>query len=138
MSVETQRKVIRRYFDEVWNAGNLDVLDDLLTEDYVNHSPGFPNPIAGPAGLKPIVAHMRTGLADLRYEILECVMEADMAAVFVRFTGRHVADLFGMSPTGRRIDVRQMQFERFRGGRICAHWRITDEGTMMRQLRGEG
>jgi steroid delta-isomerase-like uncharacterized protein len=137
MSVETNRCVITRYFEEVWNLGKLDVLDELLTSDYVNHSPGFPNPAPGPVGLKPIVAHMRTGLADLRYEILECAIENDVAAVYVRCTGKHVAELFGMPATGRSIDIRQMQFERFRQGRICAHWRITDELTMLRQLKGE-
>jgi predicted ester cyclase len=62
------------------------------------------------------------------------VVEERAAAVFLRVTGRHTGELFGMRATGRSIDVRQMQIEHFRNGRICAHWRITDETTMSRQL----
>lgn len=59
MSLNRNRKLIQRYFKEVWNEGNVDLLDELLTPDYVNHSPGLPNPPLGPDGLKPIVLAMR-------------------------------------------------------------------------------
>lgn len=55
MSVERNREVITRYFEDVWNAGKLEVLDELLTADYVNHNPGFSNPPLGPAGLRVFV-----------------------------------------------------------------------------------
>jgi hypothetical protein len=47
--------LIKRYFEEVWNKGDLDVLDEIMTSDYINHNPGAPNPVPGPEGLKPIV-----------------------------------------------------------------------------------
>src|SRR5689334_15127180 len=51
--------LMRRYFDEVWNAGRLDVLDEIIDPAYINHSPSIPNPRPGPADLKPIVSEMR-------------------------------------------------------------------------------
>lgn len=129
------RALIRRYFDEVWNAGRLDVLDELMAPDYRNHSPGLPaDPRPGPAGLKPIVAAMRAGIPDLHYEILDLVATAAKVAVHLRVTGTHTGTLFGLAPTGRRIDVRQMQIEWIRGGRIRQHWRITDDLALQRQL----
>jgi steroid delta-isomerase-like uncharacterized protein len=127
-------RVIARYFDEVWNQGRVDVLDDLLTSDYVNHSPSIPNPRPGPADLKPIVQAMRAAVPDLRYEILDLIVDHDKIAVFLRVTGTHVGTLFGMAPTGRTFDIRQMQIEWLREGRICQHWRITDELALLRQL----
>jgi steroid delta-isomerase-like uncharacterized protein len=127
-------QVITRYFEEVWNQGDVDRLDDLLTPDYVNHSPSIPNPRPGPADLKPIVRAMREGVPDLHYEILDLVIEGDRAAVFTRVTGTHHGTLFGIAPTGRSFDIRQMQIEWLKDGRIWQHWRITDELALMQQL----
>ena len=134
MKVQQARQVIIRYFEEVWNQGRLDVLDELMTLDYVNHSPSVPNPRPGPEDLKPIVRAMRDGIPDLHYRILDMVVTADKVAVYLRVTGTHRGTLFGVAPTGRRIDVRQMQIEWIREGRIWQHWRITDELALMRQL----
>jgi len=135
MTADYARALVTRYFEEVWNRGRLDALDEILTADYVNHSPSLPNPRPGPTGLKPIVAAMRAGIADLHYEILDMVATPDKVAVYVRLTGTHEGELFGMAPSGKPVDVRQMQFEWLRGGRISEHWRITDETALMRQLR---
>jgi steroid delta-isomerase-like uncharacterized protein len=134
MCLEANRRLIHRYFNEVWNAGQLDVLDELLTPDYLNHSPGLPNPRPGPADLKPIVATMRAGMPDLHYTILDLVVAEDKVAAYLRMTGTHTGEFFGLAPTGRSIDVRQMQVEWIRDGRICQHWRITDDLALMRQL----
>jgi len=134
MNVDHARHLLTRYFEEVWNRGQLDVLDAIVSRDYVNHSPSVPNPRPGPEDLKPIVAAMRTGIAGLHYEILDMVVTPDKAAVYLRVTGTHSGTLFGVPPTGRQIDIRQMQFEWFKDDRIWQHWRVTDELTLLRQL----
>jgi predicted ester cyclase len=70
--------------------------------------------------------------------MLDAVLEPDKAAVHVRLTGTHTGELFGMAPTNRSIDVRQMQIEWLRDGRICQHWRITQELDLLRQLGLDG
>lgn len=134
MSAQQSRQLIFRYFDEVWNQGRLEVLDEIIASDYVNHSPSVPNPRPGPDDLKPIVRAMRAGIPDLHYQILDTVVTADKVAIHLRVTGTHSGDLFGMAPTGRAIDVRQMQIEWIQNGRIWQHWRVTDELALMRQL----
>ncbi|WP_426318843.1 ester cyclase [Pseudoduganella sp. R-43] len=134
MSLQANARLIERYFEEVWNQGKVDVLDELLTSDYRNHSPGLPDPQPGPAGLKPIVLMMRSGIPDLHYAIVDLVVAADRVAAYVHMTGTHTGSLFGIEPTGKSIDVRQMQIEWIRDGRICQHWRITEDLKMMRQL----
>jgi predicted SnoaL-like aldol condensation-catalyzing enzyme len=132
--LSANRRLVTRYFEDVWNQGRVDVLDELIATDYMNHSSSIPNPRPGPADLKPIVRAMREGLPDLHYEMLDLVVAPDKVAAFVRVTGTHTGDLFGMAPTGKTIDVRQMQIEWIRGGRIWQHWRVTDELTMLKQL----
>ena len=134
MSVEANRRLIERYFNEVWNQGQIGLLDELLTNDYVNHSPGIPNPRPGPDDLKPIVEAMRRAIPDLHYTILDLVIAEDKVCAFVRMTGTHQGELFGLPATRRSIDVNQMHIEWIRVGRICEHWRITDDLTLLRQL----
>jgi len=134
MLLQANARLIERYFEEVWNQGKVDVLDQLLTSDYRNHSPGLPDPQPGPAGLKPIVLMMRAGIPDLHYAIEDLVVAPDRVAAYVRMTGTHTGSFFGIEPTGKAIDVRQMQIEWTRDGRICQHWRITEDLKLMRQL----
>lgn len=134
MDAASVHHLLTRYFDDVWSRGEVDLLDDLVTDDYVNHSPSVPGPRPGAADLKPIVRAMRAGIPDLRYDILDTVIGDDKVAVHVRVTGTHTGPLFGIAPTGRRIDVRQMQIEWLRDGRIAQHWRVTDELGLLRQL----
>ena len=134
METENIRRLMVRYFDEVWNRGEVDALDQLLAPDYRNHSSSIPNPRPGPEDLKPIVRAMRSGIPDLHYEILDLVASPRKAAIYTRMTGTHAGELFGMTPSGKRIDVRQMQIEWVRDGRIWQHWRVTDELGMLRQV----
>lgn len=123
---------VRRYF-EAWNTGRLEIFDELLAADYVNHTPSLPGR-PGKEGLKYIAAAIRSGFPDIHYEIIHIVAQDDLVAVHTRVTGTNTGELFGSAPTGKRIEVDQMQFERFKDGKIVEHWRITDEKLMQDQL----
>ena len=116
--------VARRYFEEVWNQGKLEVLDELLSSTYINHTPSVGNPPPGPDGLKPIVAAIRRAFPDLHYTIEDVIVGPDSVVIRTTMTGTHEGDLFGIAPTHRKVSVMQIQIER----------RVTDELTLMRQL----
>lgn len=131
---DPKRTVIARYFDELFNQGKVELVDELLHPEYVNHSPGSPDLPRGRDGVKLVVAALRSAFPDLRYTVEDLVVGDDAVAVRVTMTGTHRGDLFGIPPTGRTVHAATMQIERFREGRIVAHHRITDDLTMMRQL----
>lgn len=132
--VDKNRQIVTRYFQEVWNQGRVDVLDELIAPDYVNHNPGTPNPVPGPAGLKSIVAALREGMPDVRFEIQDMVVTPNKVAVRVVMTGTQTGNFFGIPATGKRVIVSQLQIERIENGKIVEHWRQTDDLGMMRQL----
>lgn len=137
--LDENKIIITRYFEEVWNKGKLDVLEELLSPEYINHNPGTANPKPGPDGLKPIVTAIRTGFPDLKYIIKRMVVREDQVAVLVTMTGTHKGDFFGIPATGKTINVDQMQIERIVDGKIVEHWRVTDDLSMMSQLgKGNG
>lgn len=131
---ERNKVIIQIYFNEVWNNGKVDLLDDLVAQDYINHTPSTLNPPKGAIGLKPIVLAIRKGFPDLHYELKDIIVTRDRVVARVVMTGTQTDTLFGIPPTGRRVEVNQINIERIENGRIAEHWRVTDELTMMRQL----
>ena len=133
-SKEQNETIIRRYYNEVWNQGKLDVLDELLDKNYINHTPSTPNPPVGPGGLKPIVAAIRKAFPDLHYEIKDVIVDDSTAVARVIMTGTQTNQLFDLAPSGKKITVNQITIERIRNGKIVEHWRVTDELSLMKQL----
>ena len=133
--LEVNKRLIETYFYEVWNQGNLTLLDRIIDEHYINHSPGGTDiPPPGPAGLRPIVTAMRKGFPDLHYEIRDLVITEDRIVARVWMTATHLGVLWGLAPTGKKISVDQINMEHVSDGKIIAHWRLTDEWKMMKQL----
>ncbi|WP_205513037.1 ester cyclase [Longitalea arenae] len=130
---QQNEKIALLYFEEVWNKGNVDLLDSLLTSDYINHTPSVPT-TAGPNGLKPIVTAIRKAFPDLQFIIKDVIATDDQITVRTIMTGTQKDSLFGIPPTNKPIEVNQINIEKIREGRIAEHWRVTDELTMMRQL----
>lgn len=128
-----ETRVIERYFRELWGEGRLDLVEELLHPDYVNHSPSPGLPV-GREGLRIVVPAMRAAFPDLSYAIEELVVGPGVVATRTTMRGTHRGDFFGLAPTGRAFAVAQMTIERFAEGRIVAHHRVTDEAGLLRQL----
>ncbi|MES2122318.1 MAG: ester cyclase [Chlamydiota bacterium] len=134
MTPQQNEEIIKKYFEEAWNRGNLDVLDEIIAPNYLNHSPGMPNPPPGPEGLKPIIRGLRKAFPDLHFTIENMVVTAHQVAIHSIMHGTHQGDLFGLPPTGKKVKVNQMQIERIVDGKIVEHWRQSDDLGMMKQL----
>ena len=133
--LDENKKLIETYFFRVWNNGELDLLDSIIDENYINHSPGGPvTPPLGPSGLKPIVVAMRQGFPDLHYSIKDLVITGNRIVARVVMTGTLLGELWDMQPNGKKIEVTQINIEYVKDGRITEHWRLTDEVKMMKQL----
>jgi steroid delta-isomerase-like uncharacterized protein len=127
--------VIRRYYEELFNQGRLELIEQLLHPRYVNHSPS-PGLSTGRDELYVLVPALRAAFPDLSYRIEDLVVGSDAVATRTSLRGTHRGDFFGLSATGRSFCVQQMTIERFEDDRIIAHHRLTDEAGLMRQLSG--
>lgn len=134
MSIHRNEQIIRRYFDEVWNLGKLEVLDEIMDLSYINHSPGMPDPVPGPEGLKPIIAGMRQAFPNLHFSIENIIVTEEQVAIHCTMRGTHTGNLFGLAATGKKVIVNQMQIERIQNGKIIEHWRQSDDLGLMKQL----
>jgi steroid delta-isomerase-like uncharacterized protein len=132
--IESNKLLIETYFYEVWNKGDFAKLEELIDPSYINHNPSTPDPLPGPEGLKPIILAMRKGIPDLTYTIEETIITPGRIVARVLVKGTHLDTLFGIPATGKRIEVRQINVEYVKNGKIVEHWRITEELKMFQQL----
>ena len=138
MSAEESNKAIMRRFWGVWDKGDIDLLDELLAPNYINHTLATPDLPPGPEGVKEVVSMFHSGMPDLRVVIEDMIAEGDKVATRYALEGSHKGELFGATPTGRQLSIKSMTVERVSEGKIIEHWRVTDELDMMRQLGAIG
>jgi steroid delta-isomerase-like uncharacterized protein len=134
MSAEDNKAIMSRYFGGAWERGNLELLDELLAADYVNHTPATPDTPTGPEGVKGVVSMFRSGMPDLEVLIEDMLAEGEKVATRYTLEGTHEGELFGVPPTGQRLSIESISVERVSEGKIREHWRITDSLEMMQQL----
>jgi steroid delta-isomerase-like uncharacterized protein len=132
---EEKNKVqYRRTFEEVFNQGNLALVDELVAPDFLNHEvpPGMNN--RGPESTRQVVTMLRTAFPDLHFTIEDMVAEGDTVAGRVTMSGTHLGPFQGIAPTGRSFQQAHMHFVRFRDGKAIEHRAVRDDLGMMRQL----
>jgi steroid delta-isomerase-like uncharacterized protein len=133
-AIEKNRSLIEAYFYEVWNKGNLRKLEEIVDPSYINHNPSSPDPLPGPDGLKPIILAMRQGVPDLTYTIEETIITPERIVARVLVRGTHSGTLFGIPASGKKFEIRQVNVEYIKNGKIVEHWRVTEELQWMQQL----
>ena len=134
MSLEENKAVIRRLYEEVANAKNLDVVDEIVAEDTVDHD-AFPGmPANGVEAYKAVFSASQSGFSDFRMEIHEMVAEGDKVAIRATVSGTHDGDFMGIPPTGKAISVGAVEIFEIKDGKITGRWGTPDRATVMEQL----
>jgi steroid delta-isomerase-like uncharacterized protein len=131
---EANKAVVRRFFEEVWNDGNLDAIDELISADHVDHDPGREGTPGGRAGMRAFVQMYRSAYPDTHLEIGEIVAEGDLVATTWTATGTHRGELMGIPPTGRSVTATGMGLDRVRDGQLVESWANYDTLGMLVQL----
>lgn len=132
MSAETNRATVRRYYEEVLNAGNIGLLDEIAVPDYDEHSP-FPGQPNGLEGLRARVGGI-LGAFRPRFTLHELVAEGDTVVAYWTNTGTHAGEFMGIPATGRTVTVSGIDVHRLRDGRLAEHWHVVEELQMLQQL----
>jgi len=120
-----------RVLGEVCTEGRLDVLDELLTDDYRGHNPLGPTTGPGPAGAKEEIAGYRSAF-DVRFEIEHQLAEGDEVATQWMVHLKHTGEFMGAAPTGKEFSLHGTTTFRFRDGRIQEGWWDWDSLGMLR------
>lgn len=110
---------------EAINSGELDVLDDLVTEDFVDHGSPFPLP-PGPEGYRSILRFVHDVL-QIRYVIEDLFSTGDRVVVRAVATGVGVDLVHGPGAAGASYSMATVHIYRTEGDRLAEHWGVRDE-----------
>ncbi len=131
MSPEENKAVIRRLFDEVYNGQNLDVLEELVAQNVVNHS-AVAEHQHGIEGFRHVMEWGFDLAPDGRYELTGIIAEGDMVACRVTVSGTQEGEVFGIPPTGKSFSVEYMHWHRLAEGKLAERWAVRDDlGTLI-------
>ncbi len=130
---DRNKHLLRRFYDEVVNEGNLDLIDELLSEDFVEHEE-FPGISQDREGVKQFFGMLRAAFPDVTMTPEQIVAEGDIAVGNVRVRGTHQGEFMGIPPSGRSIDVREVDIVRFEGEVAVEHWGAFDALHLLEQL----
>jgi steroid delta-isomerase-like uncharacterized protein len=115
-----ENKAIRRVFEEGLNQGRLEVVDELFSPQFVDHS--TPDQLAGAEGVKNYFATVRNGFPDMQVSIEDIVAEGDKIVVRTTWRGTHLATYNGVPASGRRVARTMIQIFRIVNGKIEEEW----------------
>jgi steroid delta-isomerase-like uncharacterized protein len=133
MSAAENRALVRRFIEEIFNQGNLEVAEEILAPDYIHHDPTTNQFGSGIEGFKQMISLYRQAFD------LQIVLEDHVAAedkVVDRWTGHgtHQGEFMGMAPTGRKITATGISIHRIADGKIAETWNNYDALGIFQQL----
>jgi steroid delta-isomerase-like uncharacterized protein len=133
MEATENSALVRRFVEEIFNKGNLEVAAEILTPDYTHHDPTTNEFGSGIEGFKQMISLYRQAFD------LQIVLEDQVAAgdkVVDRWTGHgtHQGEFMGQPPTGKKITATGISIHRIAGNRIAETWNNYDALGIMQQL----
>ncbi len=133
MSLEENKALDRRWFEEAWNQGNVASYEELASPDLVVHN--SPPGITGDfEGIKQAISIHRTGFPDMHFEVEDQLAEGDKVVSRCTLTGTHRGEWVGIPPTGKRVSIETITIQRYRGGKMAEAWLAMDMLGWMQQL----
>lgn len=128
----SNKDAVRRIYDEVLNKRDLDLLDELVDPNYIEHDP-LPGQGTGIEGLKGRYRMLIEGL-DPTFTIEDMIAEGDKVVVRWTNAGTNVGEFLGIPATGRPFNIAGIDIYRVEGGKLAEHWHVVDVFSQMQQL----
>ena len=126
---------ITKVFEEAWNKGNLDVLDEVYAADFVQHRTPFPD-YEALEDYKEYIEATRKAYPDLKFTIEEIIVDGDTSALLYTFQGTHEGQsmMFPIPPTGKQVTMSGCYIEHWIESKVVEEWIYSDWFGLMKQL----
>lgn len=124
------KQLAERLIEEVWNRGDMGVVDELVDDEYISHSSGA----RGSEGYKKFFADLRRAFPDIHFTMEDKIAEGDTVVVRWTARGTHQGEYQGIPPTGRAGVITGIEVARFADGKKVESWGEFDRLGIMQQL----
>jgi steroid delta-isomerase-like uncharacterized protein len=137
MATEENKKIIRRYYNELWNNWDLAVADELIASEIAFRG-SLSVVVQGLEAFKGYVNLVRAAFPDFHNTIEELIAEGDKVVARLTYTGTHRGELFGVRPTGKRVAYAGVAIFFLLDGKIRNGWVLGDTMGLKEQLKADG
>jgi steroid delta-isomerase-like uncharacterized protein len=124
----------RRFYEDVMVGGDLGVIDELLTADFVDHEEGPPGSPGGHEGVRFFVTTFREAFPDMQVSMDDVIESGDRIVVRATMRGTQTGELMGIPASGNRVELEMIDIVRVEDGRVAEHWGAADNLSLMQQI----
>lgn len=127
------RELIMRYSNEAHGQGKVELVDELVHEDFVNHTApeGLP---PGREGEKAYIQMVHAAASDMEATVDHLLVDGDKAAWRWTVRGRHTGEFMGIPPSGKEFEVSGNDIAVIRDGKVAELWAQWDQLGLMTQI----
>jgi steroid delta-isomerase-like uncharacterized protein len=134
-SIEEQNKrLMRLSVEEIWNNGNYELADEILSPGFIIYSSTPGKEVHGANGTKDYYRSLRNAFPDLKFTIKDLIAEGDKVVTHLIAEGTHTGVFEGLPPTGKYFKVSAMNIDYIKDGRFTKCWTNIDELGLLQQL----
>ena len=130
MLIEENNVLVMRFYDEILNGRKMDVADEILSLQYVDHSASA----AGLENFRKYFAMITDVFPDIKVQIEDMLIAADKAAVRLTIQGTQLGTFRGFPPTGQKVTWSGMDIIHISNHKITERWSERDFLHMLVQL----
>jgi predicted ester cyclase len=138
MSVEQNKKIVRRFFEELWNERKLETADEIFAPGCVTHQlQSGAEAVAVPRDAEAMKQHIGEWLGafpDLRFTIERMIAEGDFVITYATMRGTHAGNWHGISATGKQVGIRMAVTHQIANQKITADWVLIEALGFFQQL----
>ena len=132
MSTDENKRLVKRFVDEVFGQGRLDSIDELVAPDFVSHTFRFTDD--GRTKLRAATERVHASLTDVDFAVEDLIAEEDRVAVRLNASSTVVDEFMGVPAAGKRYSIGEIHIFRVADGLIVEHWHQHDALGLMKQL----
>ena len=133
MGVPENVAVVRRWTSEGFGQGRVELADELVAEDFVNHNP-VPGQPPGREGVKAAVLGLRRALPDLTVIEDDVIAEGDKVVLRDTISGTHLGPFAGVPATGKPVRISRIVIFRLEEGKLKENWNVVDMLGALQQM----
>lgn len=132
----TNDTIQHRWFEEVWNKGRADAIDEMLDPDVIGHGlvDSNGNEVRGTEAFKSFYESFRGAFPDIQVIVEDTVAEGDKIVARCTVKATHSGEGLGISPTGKSVEFSGVCMLKVKDEKIVEAWNNFDFLTMMQQI----
>lgn len=128
------KTLVRNTIDEIYNRGNMNLANEIASNNLVIHDSTLNLSTTGSTGLRNHATTLRTAFPDLRLNIEEMLSDGDTVTTRLTAQGTHRGNFLNIPATGRNINITGILISHITNGKLTENFLNWDALTVLQQI----